>query len=82
MLSEHQVAHYKAFGFVVIRQVLSLDEISVCADELERALDADYAHKPFDGTKKQVTTTMGPETLFMASLLEDPRIYSVAEQLG
>jgi hypothetical protein len=49
---------------------------------LERALDADYAHKPFDGTKKQVTTTMGPETLFMASLLEDPRIYSVAEQLG
>lgn len=29
MLSDYQVAHYKAFGFVVIRQVLSLDEISV-----------------------------------------------------
>mgnify|MGYP001412795834 CR=1 FL=1 len=82
MLSDHQVTHYKTFGFVTICQVLNLDEIAKCADELERALDADYAHKPFDGTKKQVTSTMGPETPFMASLLEDRRMLNIAEQLS
>ena len=82
MLTNHQVAHYKTFGFLIWHQVLSRDEILRCAIELERGLGADYSHKPFDGTKKQMATAMGPLTPFMASLLEDPRFCDVAEQLG
>ena len=82
MLSEPQIRQYTTFGFAVMRKVLRPGEIPLCAAELERALDAAYAHKPFDGTRKQVVTAMGPETPFMASLLEDPRILGPAQQLG
>ena len=82
MLSDSQVVHYKTFGFVIIRRVLRLKEIAHCANELDLALATDYAHKPFDGSIKQVTSTMGPDTPFMTSLLEDPRILNIAEQLG
>ena len=82
MLSEQRIRHYRTFGFAVMRKVLRRGEIPLCAAELERALDAAYAHKPFDGTRKQVVTAMGPETPFMASLLEDPRMLGPAQQLG
>lgn len=81
-LSDRQVAHFKTFGFTVMRRVLTPDELSICAGELELALDTAYAHKPFDGAKKQVVTTMGPKTPFMAELLEDPRFVNAAERLG
>ena len=73
MLLDSQVTYYKTFGFVIIRQVLSIKEIAHCANELDLALATDYAHKPFNGSIKQVTSTMGPDTPFMTSLLEDPR---------
>ena len=61
--------------------MLKPEEVWACERELEGALDRAYADKPFDGTAKQMTTTMGPDTPLMASLLEDPRFCDVAEQL-
>jgi hypothetical protein len=82
MLSDEQIAHYKTFGFVIVPRILPEDEIAQCGDELNHGLDAAYAHKPFDGTKKQMATMMGPETPLLASLLEDERFCGMAEQLG
>ena len=81
MLTDQQFDHYNTFGFVVLRQALSPDELATIEVEYEDGLNAAYAHKPFDGSKRHWTNTLGAETPFMASLLEDARFHKTAQQL-
>ena len=81
MLNKQQLAHFETFGFIVMRQVFTANELAVIDNEYEKGLSAAYAHAPFDGTERYWTTMMGPDTPFFATLLEDARFYEVAEQL-
>ena len=81
MLTEQQIMHFQTFGFLILRDLFSSDELDVINAEFERTLTADYRHAPFDGTRRHWRPMMGPETPFFASLLEDSRFCEAAEQL-
>ena len=81
MLTTEQYNHFQAFGFIILRQLFTPDELAALDDEFERGLDAAFPDEPFDGTKHQGTILTGPDTPLFATLPEDPRLYEVAEQL-
>lgn len=81
MLTEQQLEHFNTFGFVILRQIFTPEELATIAREYETGLNAAYRGKPFDGTQRHWTCTMGPDTPLMTSLLEDERFYGPAQQL-
>lgn len=81
MLTESQVAHFKTFGFLVLRQLFSPGELGIIRAEFDASFESAYAHEPFDGTRRYWVPMMGPRTPFFARLLEDVRFCTVAEQL-
>jgi hypothetical protein len=81
MLTAAQIAHYRTFGYVVMRRCFSPAEVETIRGESLRALVAEYRHQPFDGTRRQWCCMLGDDAPLSASLLEDPRFFDVAEQL-
>ncbi len=81
MFTDHQLDQFNTFGFLVLRQVFSPEELETIEVEYENGLNTAYKHIPFDGSKRHWTNTLGPETPFMASMLEDSRIHELAQQL-
>src|SRR5438093_3924776 len=73
MLTEAQVAHFRTFGFLIFRQLFSPDEVRTIRAEVRQGMVSAYRHAPFDGTRRHWLPMMGPETPFMARLLEDDR---------
>jgi hypothetical protein len=81
MLTEKQVFHFKTFGFLVMRQVFTPDEVATLNAEFESKLESAYAHMPFDGTKRHWVPMLSSDTPLFAGLLEDSRFSEPAEQL-
>ena len=81
MLTQEQINHFQTFGFLTFRQLFSQDELKTINTEFESAMAEAFRDDPFDGTRRHWLITMGPDTPFLASLLEDPRFCNVAEQL-
>ena len=81
MLTEQLVDQFRTFGFVILRNVFGADELATIEAEYEDGLNAAYAHLPFDGSKRHWTNTLGPETPYMANMLEDERFLLTAQQL-
>ena len=81
-LSEAQIQHFEVFGFLVRRNVFTAEEVAKMNAEFDRRLAS-----VLEGTDPEGNQTLNnwtnrtPETPFIASLLEDPRIYLPAEQL-
>ena len=48
MLTPEQLAHYQTFGFIILRQVFTPDELAIIDSEFERGLNAAFADEPFD----------------------------------
>ena len=81
MLTQEQINHFQTFGFLTFRQLFSQDELKTINTEFETAMTEAFRDDPFDGTRRHWLITMGPDTPFLASLLEDPRFCDTAEQL-
>ena len=81
MLTQQQIHHFNTFGFIILRQVFSKDELQTINCEVMQRMESAYQHAPFDGTKRHWVPMLERETPFFASLLEDPRFYKIAEQL-
>jgi len=81
VLTEQQLIHFQTFGFVILRKLFSPDELKTINTEFASAMEAELRETPFDGTRRHWLVTMGPQTPFLSSLLEDPRFCGVAEQL-
>ena len=81
MLTQEQINHFQTFGFLTFRQLFSQDELKTINTEFEAAMTEAFRDDPFDGTRRHWLITMGPDTPFLASLLEDPRFCDAAEQL-
>ena len=81
MLSNQQYQHFQTFGFIVLRQFFTLDEVTTLREEFEKGLDLAYQHRPFDGSERHWTPQLGPDTPYYASLLEDQRFWSITAQL-
>ena len=81
-LTESQHKQYEVFGFLVLRSVLSRDELEVIGAEFERGLDAAHSHNPDVGSSRQLQwSNLSGAFPTIAALLEDSRICGVAEQL-
>jgi hypothetical protein len=81
MLTEQQIAHFRTFGFLIFRQHFSPDEVRTIRTEVRHGMETAYRHAPFDGTRRHWLPMMGPETPFMARLLEDDRFCLAAEDM-
>ncbi|MDP6042230.1 MAG: phytanoyl-CoA dioxygenase family protein [Candidatus Latescibacteria bacterium] len=81
MLTEKQIHYFNTFGFVILRQVFTQDELQTINAEYKHRLETAYQHAPFDGTQRHWVPMLESDTPFFANLLEDPRFYEVAEQL-
>ena len=81
MLTTEQQAHFEVFGFLVIRQFFSPDEVNVITRELEAALLEDRDGKPFEGKERQYVTNWFRERPPVEFLADDPRIHEPIEQL-
>lgn len=81
MLTEQQINYFNTFGFIVLRQVFTSDELNTINSEVIQRMETAYQHLPFDGTRRHWVPMLEKETPFFANLLEDPRFYETAEQL-
>ena len=81
MLTDQQLKQFRTFGFIILRDLFTPEEVETLRSEYESELSFVYAHKPFTGEERYWTTMLHPRTPLYASLLEDPRFCSVAEQL-
>ena len=80
-LTSEQETQFRTFGFVVLRDFFSPDELKTIRSEFDYAAERASRFEPFDGTKYQSFNMLGSATPFYASLPEDPRFYGAAEQL-
>tara|TARA_B100001123_G_scaffold76568_1_gene86518 strand:- start:103 stop:645 length:543 start_codon:yes stop_codon:yes gene_type:complete len=81
MLSEQELIHFRTFGFVVLRQLFTAEEVETLRGEYELELDRVYQDQPFDGSERHWTMMLGDTTPLFATLLEGPRFCEVAEQM-
>ena len=81
MLTAEQVAHFQTFGFLVLRQLFTGDEISVMKREAEETYDDDRGGKPFDGEETQYIQPFYERKPYLSTLVDDDRIYSIGEDL-
>jgi ectoine hydroxylase-related dioxygenase (phytanoyl-CoA dioxygenase family) len=80
-LTEGQIDFHKTFGYTVLKQLFSADELPTIRKEFDTSMADQYAHTPYDGTERHWAPLMDEETPFFASLMEDPRLLTVARQL-
>ncbi|MAG37587.1 MAG: hypothetical protein CL878_15235 [Dehalococcoidia bacterium] len=81
MLTERQLQHFRTFGFLLLRNLFTPEEVATLRDEYEAELTYVYADQPFTGEQRHWTTMLHPRMPLFASLLEDERFSGVAEQL-
>ena len=79
MLTLQQLDHFNTFGFIIMREVFSGDEIKTIQGEFDLRAASASGYEPFDGTKPHGFNMMGDDTPFFASLMEDPRFVEAAE---
>ena len=53
MLTKQQRQHFELFGFLVLRQLFSPDELGIIIRDFEAAMLEDRDGKPFDGKIRQ-----------------------------
>lgn len=77
-LDERQLLHVRTFGFVVLRQAFTPEDMATVLAEQERAMrEATGPGEP----KEQLVCTMGLSTPFLAAWLEEPRFVAIAQQV-
>ena len=80
MLSDDQVGFFKAYGFLVFRNLLTEQEMAQVGNEAESAATKIYGDQS-GGPQGKWVPLLGDSTPFSASLLEDPRFYAIATEV-
>ena len=81
MLTKEQTAHFEAFGFVVLRKLLSSEEMDTFTREANEIFEEKLGVVPSEMTERGKVEPFFEHRPFLNSLLDDDRIYMVAEQL-
>ena len=81
-LTTQQIQHFETFGFLIRRTVFSPEEVNKVKQEFDRRLESIREEAGPDAERLfHNWPNRNPETPYIASLLEDPRIYVPSEQL-
>ena len=78
---EAQLHFFKIFGYVAMRGLLNPDELEMIECKHREGLAAAFSDEPFKGVSGQWTRMTNEQTLFFASLNEDPRFLTPAQQI-
>jgi ectoine hydroxylase-related dioxygenase (phytanoyl-CoA dioxygenase family) len=81
MLTDQQVNHFKIFGFLVMRNTFSPDEVARIRTRFDMVLERDRQGRQFDGARRQGVLGCVEQDEELFRLLEDDRIYGPMEQL-
>ena len=76
MITPDQIADFENFGFLVLRQLLTLDEIATIKREAEEIFQEDGDGMPFGYEEKYLQHFLERKP-FLAGLPADDRIYSL-----
>ena len=82
MLSQSQIEHFNVFGVLILRGVLSEEDVRKLNAEWDAKLTT-TTDGGAQGKKKYILSwpSFGPETPFTGSLLEDPRVNEIVESI-
>ena len=80
MLTSEQIAHFNAFGFLVLREVLTRREVETIHRETDEIFDEARSGRPYVGEKEPIQPFFERRP-FMAKLVADDRIYSIREDI-
>ena len=81
MLSKEQVTHFETFGFLVLRNVLSRDEVDIMIKESEEIFSELRQGKSFTAQEREAVQPFFERKPFLHSLLADDRVYSIGESI-
>ena len=81
MLTEEQVSHFRSFGFLVLRDLLSPGEIADIGRDFDEVMEEERDGEPFDGLKSQSVLWFVEHRPSLYRLAEDDRIYNAIGQL-
>jgi ectoine hydroxylase-related dioxygenase (phytanoyl-CoA dioxygenase family) len=82
-ITAEQVAYFRTFGYLPLRQAFSPDEVAAIVREFDEMLAQERRGAPFPGTKRQTLYAMAEKSPLLTRLAEDDRIYeTVAALLG
>jgi len=79
MLPEQQ-AYFETFGFILLRQQFSTEEMNLISIEFDDAMLKDRQGRPYAGERQHLEPFLEKETS-LDRLVEDDRIYGPVEQL-
>ncbi|MBT5058530.1 MAG: hypothetical protein HOM68_18460 [Gemmatimonadetes bacterium] len=80
-LTDEQISHFKTFGYIVLKELFTEDELVQIQSEFDFMMQDQYGHDSYDGSRRHWTMMMDQDTPTFASLLEDARFLKVARQL-
>ena len=81
MLTEEQVGHFRAFGFLVSRDLLSPEEMADIGRDFDEVMEEERNGEPFTGLETQSVLWFVEHRLSLYKLAEDDRIYDAIGQL-
>ena len=80
-ITTKQKTFYNAFGFLVIRQLFSAEEMVRISGTFDEMLTADRDGAPFPGIKRQSLYAIAEKSSLITGLVDDDRIYNTVESL-
>ncbi len=82
MLTEQQVRHFDTFGFLMLRNMLTADEVAIVNREFEAGLTLKDKSQRIAGVRHQLNwSNLEAHSPLIQSLLEDERFYDIVKQL-
>ena len=81
-LNDAQVNHFKVFGFVVLRQFFSQDELGGLDSEFEEVLASDRQGESFDGAKRHTVQGFVEKRPLLTEYLEQRICEPIQQLLG
>ena len=81
MLTSEQIAHFETFGFLVLKQHFSTDEIAIMKTEAEEIYLEDRGGDQFDDIETQYIQPFFERKPYLSSLIDTDRIYMIGEDL-
>ena len=82
MLSEQQIHQFHTFGYLLLRDVFSVDEVQKLNTEFDAKLTTTSGGKSKGKKSERMSwSSLGPDTPFTSSLIEDSRITSIVDSL-
>ena len=81
MLTQEQISHFETFGLIVLRGLVSSEEMGAISEEFNEVLDEDRQGELFKGDHRQQVIGCVEMRPAMMSIVDDDRIYEPLEQL-